>query len=157
MQVDTAKITNHQYNSQRISPKDSIENNENSGAFASILNTKIAQSEPTVLNQVNNRKEVDFTSMTRQEMFDWMNNQIRSGEMSLDDSSPFLGMTMKVSVATGEPVNINTDPTRINFVEKAQQGIDGAVSRNDLELVEKLQMAIELMQKNQSRKFNGII
>jgi len=69
--------------------------------------------------------------MTRKEMFDWMNDQIRSGKMSLDESSPFLGMTMKISVATGQPVDMATDTTRINFVEKARLGIEGARSNND--------------------------
>lgn len=33
-------------------------------------------------------KQADFTRMTRKEVFDWMNDQIRSGKMSLDESSP---------------------------------------------------------------------
>src|SRR3546814_5146097 len=40
----------------------------------------------------------DFTSMTRQELFDWTNGKINRGEMSLDDSSAFLGMTVKIHV-----------------------------------------------------------
>lgn len=32
-----------------------------------------------------------ITDMTRQELFDWMNGEVRSGKMSLDDSSVFLG------------------------------------------------------------------
>ena len=96
-------------------------------------------------------KQADFTSMTRQEMFDWMNNQIRSGKMSLDESSPFLGMTMKISVATGQPVDMATDTTRINFVEKARLGIEGALSRNDPDLAKRLQAAIDIMKKEQGQ------
>lgn len=47
--------------------------------------------------------------MTRQEMTDWMNEQIRTGKMSLDESAPFMGMTMKISVETGQPVDMATD------------------------------------------------
>lgn len=92
-------------------------------------------------------KQADFTSMTRQDLFDWMNGQIRSGNMSLDESSAFLGMTMKVDVATGQPVDMATDSTRINFVEKARAGIDGALSRNDPDLAKRLQLAVASMQK----------
>lgn len=81
-------------------------------------------------------------------MFDWMNDQIRSGKMSLDESSPFLGMTMKISVATGQPVDMATDTTRINFIEKARLGIEGARSNNDPELAKRLQAAIEVMRKH---------
>ncbi|MBT3068316.1 hypothetical protein KKO72_16025 [Rhodoferax sp. U11-2br] len=93
-------------------------------------------------------KQADFTSMTRQDLFDWMNGQIRSGNMSLDESSAFLGMTMKVSVATGQPVDMATDSTRINFMEKARAGIEGALSRNDPDLAKRLQLALANMQKH---------
>ncbi|WP_306605273.1 hypothetical protein [Azonexus sp.] len=99
-------------------------------------------------------KPADFTSMTRQEMFDWMNDQIRSGKMSLDESSPFLGMTMKISVATGQPVNMSTDFERFNFVEKARLGVEGARSRNDQDSAKNLQRAIEIMQRNQGQAIN---
>lgn len=99
--------------------------------------------------EASSPKQSDFTSMTRKEMFDWMNEQIRSGKMSLDESSPFLGMTMKVSVATGQPVDMATDTTRINFVEKARLGIEGARSNNDPDLAKRLQAAIDVMLKQQ--------
>lgn len=80
--------------------------------------------------------------MTRQEMYDWMNSQIRSGKMSFDDSRPFLGMTFKDS-------NMATDTTRIDFIEKARQGIEWAMSRNDQVMAERLGRALETMQRNQ--------
>lgn len=91
----------------------------------------------------------DFTSMTRKEMFDWMNDQIRSGKMSLDESSPFLGMTVKISAASGQPVDMDTDTTRINFIDIARLGIEGALSRNDQDLAERLQNALTIMKNNQ--------
>ena len=97
--------------------------------------------------ETTSAEQADFTSMTRQDLFDWMNGQIRSGNMSLDESTAFLGMTMKVDVATGQPVDMATDGTRINFVEKARAGIDGALSRNDPDLAKRLQLAVATMQK----------
>lgn len=149
MRIDT--VTSHQYSSQRTGPKNSIESNNDSASFASILNTKVAQSASTDLSESKNFNRADFTSMTRQEMFDWMNDQIQTGKMSLDESSPFLGMTMKISVATGQPVDMGTDTTRVNYVEKARLGIEGALSRNDLDLAKRLQAAINIMNRQQGQ------
>lgn len=137
MKINTE--ANHLYASQHT--KKPAASSTNSASFASALTAATAETAAV--------KKVDFTSMTRQEMFDWMNSQIRSGNMSFDESTPFLGMTVKISVATGQPVDISTDNTRINFVEKARLGIEGALSRNDPEEAKRLQIALAIMQKNQ--------
>lgn len=136
MKVNTE--SNHFYTTQR-GPTQTVATNP--AAFKSALSAATAEA--------STPKQSDFTSMTRKEMFDWMNEQIRSGKMSLDESSPFLGMTMKVSVATGQPVDMATDTTRINFVEKARLGIEGARSNNDPDLAKRLQAAIDVMLKQQ--------
>lgn len=118
MKVNTE--SNRFYTTQRAQTY--TETSTNSTSFSSALSAANAESTTT--------KKADFTNMTRKEMFDWMNDQIRSGKMSLDESSPFLGMTMKISVATGKPVDMSTDTARINFVEKARLGIEGARSSN---------------------------
>lgn len=59
--------------------------------------------------------------MTRQEVADWMNGEIRRGRMSPDDGAPFLGMTMKIAAAT--------DATRTDYLEKARRSIEGALHR----------------------------
>ncbi len=92
---------------------------------------------------------IDFRNMTRQEMFDWMNDQIRNGKMSLDESSPFLGMTVKLSATTGQPVDMTTDTERFNFFEKARNGIEFARSRFDYDSAERLQTAIQTMERLQ--------
>lgn len=96
-------------------------------------------------------KTADFTSMTRQELFDWMNASIRSGEMTLDESTPFLGMTLKMSALTGEPVDMATDSERINFMDRARQGIEGALWFHDLDFAERLQTALDQMQQLQGQ------
>jgi hypothetical protein len=60
-------------------------------------------------------------------------------------------MTMKISVATGQPVDMATETTRINFVEKARLGIEGARSNNDPDLAKRLQAAIEIMRRQQGQ------
>src|SRR5690554_607204 len=135
MKIET--VSNHQYASQRIQHGNSTVGANGQSSFAAILSANTAQTAPTE----KKNDQVDFTSMTRQELADWMNSQIRSGEMSLDDSSPFLGMTVKISATTGQLVDMGTDSERINFIEKARQGYEGALSRNDQDLAERLKMS----------------
>lgn len=96
-------------------------------------------------------RQADFTSMTRQELFDWMNDQLRNGKMSFEESLPFRGMTLKISAKTGQPVDMATDTSRINFIEKAQLGLEAALLRNDAEDAKRLQMALEIMQREQGQ------
>ncbi|WP_029911869.1 hypothetical protein [Pelobacter seleniigenes] len=132
--------TTHPYASQRAQPP----------TAASAKATSFAAKLAAVSAENATGKQVDFTSMTRQGLFDWMNNQIRSGKMSLDESSPFLGMTMKVAVAAGpQPAEMATDTTRINFIEKARLGIEGALSRHDQDLADRLKNALDLMRREQ--------
>lgn len=56
---------------------------------------------------------------------------------------------IKISVATGQPVDVATDTTRIDFIEKARLGIEGALSRNDQDSARRLRAALEVMQRQQ--------
>ena len=71
--------------------------------------------------------------------------------MSLDESSSFLGVAMRFSVVTGQPVDMETDTARLNFMEKARIGIEGALSRNDPDLAKRLQAAIDIMAGQQGQ------
>lgn len=92
---------------------------------------------------------VDFSHMTRQQLFDWMNAQIKSGRMTLDQSTSFLGMTMKVSASTGQPVDMRTDTTIYDFADRARQGLEGARWRHDDREAGLLEQAIAIMRRNQ--------
>lgn len=140
MEISTVS---HHLDTLRRAPAFAAKNPGPAKLFSSTLETATGKA-PAV-------DQADFTRMTRQEMFNWMNAEIRSGRMSLDESSPFVGMTMKISVATGQPVDMATDATRINFIDKARAGIEGALSRKDQGLAERLQMAIDVMKQHQGQ------
>lgn len=95
--------------------------------------------------------KTDFTGMTRQQVSDWMNDQIRSGAMSLDESTSFLGMTLKIDAQTMQPVDMASDTTPVDFVDKAKQGIAGALSRGDRDGAAQLQIALATMQRYQGQ------
>ncbi|MCH1926957.1 hypothetical protein L9G74_19250 [Shewanella sp. C32] len=118
--------------------KTKIDSQNQTGAisFANIMSKEMEKSQqPTA----------DFTNMTRKDLFDWMNSQIHSGKMTLDEGIPYLGMIMSNDALTGAPIDMATDTTRFNFVAKAQAGWEGANARNDMRSAQQLQSAIETM------------
>lgn len=100
--------------------------------------------------QTESTKQADFTDMTRQDMRDWVNTQIRSGEMSLDDSRPFMAMTMKIPVGGGQGGELpaESDGTRYDFTQKVRDGIQGALSRNDETSLKMLESAMQIIQRH---------
>lgn len=112
--------------------------------FEAMLSTRTADTRDAAESSAEG-EALDFTSMTRQDLFDWMNGELRSGDMSFDESSPFLGMTLKISAATGEPVDMATDTARIDFAEKARQGIDFYQSHFDYASADALKAALDRM------------
>ena len=98
--------------------------------------------------QGDSTKQVDFTSMTRSEMRDWLSPQIRSGEMSLDDSRPFMLMTMKMPVNGSHELAVENDATRYDFMQMARDGIQGAEDKTTLKMLESA-MSIMLRQQGQ--------
>lgn len=112
--------------------------------FEAMLSAKTADTQAPTDDSAD-AEPLDFTSMTRQDLFDWMNEQLRSGKMSFEESSPFLGMTMKISAATGEPVDMATDTSRIDFTDKARQGIEFYEAHFDYASADALQAALDRM------------
>lgn len=94
-------------------------------------------------------QQLDFTNMSRQEMRDWVNQQVKSGAMSLDESAPFAAMTMKIPVGGGREVPAETDGERIDFTKRISDGIQGALSRQDEASLKMLQSALATVQKYQ--------
>ncbi|NMG37305.1 hypothetical protein GRF61_22865 [Azoarcus sp. TTM-91] len=100
--------------------------------------------------QAGGAEKVDFTSMTRQEMRDWLNEQIRSGKMALDGSEAFMAMTMKIPVGgSGVEVPAESDSARYDFMGKLSDGILGARSRGDEAALQRLESALQIAQRYQ--------
>ena len=94
----------------------------------------------------------NFTRMTRKELFDWMNDRIVSGDLSLDDITAFLGMTVKIPIGAGQDAPIALDDReRVDFVQKARDGIAGARSRHDETALRMLETAMRIMQSSQGK------
>jgi len=95
-------------------------------SFLDILAATQDDSAETGADEDSAKATIDFSNATRQELFDWMNERIRSGKMTLDESAAFLAMTVQFDLQTLKPVDMATDTTRVDFLEKAQTGIEWA-------------------------------
>jgi hypothetical protein len=138
--------TSRLYASQ--STQTSAASDDTSASFSAALNTDTAG---TSQSDAEGAEQTDFTSMTRQEMQDWSNEQIRSGNMSLDEGLPFMAMTMKIPVGGGTAgeLQASDDGERLDFTEKVRAGIEGAMSRNDEDMLTMIEKAMETMQQYQ--------
>jgi hypothetical protein len=91
--------------------------------------------------------------MTRQDMRDWVNTQLHSGQMTLEESLPFMAMSMKIPVGRGVSGELppESDSTRYDFAQLVRNGIQGALSRNDRTTLEMLETARAIMQGQQGQ------
>jgi hypothetical protein len=144
MKIDTA--ISKLYASQSAQLSTAARNR--SASFADALSTASAAASRS---DAQGTKQADFTSMTRQEMQEWSNDQIRSGKMSLDEGRPFMAMSMKIPVSggTGGELQLTSDGERIDFTQKVRAGIEGALSRNDDVTRKTLESALKMMQQHQ--------
>lgn len=118
---------------------------------SSSFEARSAASQAGGVKQGDGVKQMDFTSLTRQEMRDWVNARIRGGEMSLDESRPFMAMTMKIPAEGAAVAEVESDGKRHDFAQLAREGIQGALSRGDEATLKMLQSAMSIMQSQQGR------
>ena len=117
----------------------------------SVVDQPAAATEPAAAGSVPaGEQEIDFSNATRRELAAWLNQQVRSGRMTLKDSAGFMAMTLKYSHATGSQVDMASDDTRVNFMDRAQAGIDWSLSRFDHDGAERWRATLATMQKHQA-------
>lgn len=136
--------SSHTYNTQHNGAVEALDTNAMS--FSSTLSTAIADSSTT--------KQIDFHNMTRKDMAEWTNSQIRSGDMSFEESIPFRLMSLKIPLEEGQTIAMSTDPSPMDFFERASSSIEFARSSNDPALAKKLQAAIDKMYRHQGQATN---
>lgn len=87
----------------------------------------------------------DFTNMSVQELRDWTNQQLRDGNMTLDESIPFMLMSMNTPV-DGSAENTSE---RFDYTQKVRDGIERALADNNMETLKMLQSSMKTMQRYQ--------
>ena len=114
----------------------------------SVDNEKFSNTLATAGKTHTETKRADFTNMPSMEMFNWMNSQIKNGEISLDESFPFLAMTIRIPV-NGHASELSHE--KINVIERISNGMAGARSKNDEKTLEILERTMTIMQRFQGR------
>ena len=89
--------------------------------------------------------------MTRGDLFAWMNDRIKSGDLSLDDSSGLLGLsgggaTGSLSSGAMPP----EDHERVNFFQLAQDRVAAARHRHENDVESAYIVALGVMRRFQS-------
>jgi len=140
MRVDASMGTNHPYVNHR--PQYS-----QTRSFSAALDE----------TRIDSARQIDFTSMTRREMYDWLQDQFDCGKITHEDGFLLWSMTIRIPVdasnASVEAIwnDLDNDDTRYNFMQDVRDGIDGALSRNDKMELKRLEAAIAIMQRHQGK------
>lgn len=120
-------------------------------SFASILAEKLQATTGKDIsakaNTSDTSKQYDFTHISRNELLETVNGLIKSGDLTLDDTTSLLGM-----MGSSPLLKVNYDgkaleggDTPMNVFARIQDGIDGARSRNETGSVAGLQRAAEAL------------
>jgi len=90
---------------------------------------------------------VDFTAMKPSELLDAMNDLIKSGRMSLDESSALLALVptpLKPGMG-GSGSTVNDDP--MNVFQRLQEMIDNSLARQDNAVAQHVQKALTALDR----------
>lgn len=144
MNVNTA--TSHAYMSQRIQTPVAKNDAASFSATMAAATTEKTPPEDAVV------KKADFTNMTRQEMRDWINDQLDSGAMSFEDSVNLVVLTF-FAHSEGDQAVVDSivKKERVNFFDITQNIIDFSRSEGDHAAVERYQKTLSFLQQVQSQ------
>jgi hypothetical protein len=97
-------------------------------------------------------QSVDFTKLTRKGLADWVNGQITSGLMSVQDSSPFLSLGLNASATDLQDGSTGLDDSQsVNFLQMAQSALTSAQQSGDSASAQQMQSILAVMQQAQGQ------
>ncbi|WP_192456422.1 hypothetical protein [Musicola keenii] len=119
-------------------------------AFSSTLRAARANAGFESTGQDVDAKQIDFSNMTRDELKDWINDKLQSGEMTFDESTTFVSLTVNGLSAAGNGSN-NAEGT-FNYRQMIQDGLDNALGHGDRASSASLQSVLSIMQRYQGEQ-----
>ncbi|WP_038493247.1 hypothetical protein [Janthinobacterium agaricidamnosum] len=133
---------------QTAKPK---ENGRDTASFADAL-SKSQQASGSSASADRNEK-YDFKNMTPRTMRETMNSLIRNGEMTFEESTPLMAMIpsplSKVNYDGNMPASFDQS---WDFLAKIQDGIRGALSRNEKASADTMQQTYDALMRLQGGK-----
>ncbi|AZP10889.1 hypothetical protein [Undibacterium parvum] len=145
---------------KNVSARGSVGNAEKTASFAAVLATKVPmvagadelQSEE-VIKKVEN---IDFSNMTPRDALNIVNKLVRSGQMTLDESSPLLGIIPSpMSKVKYDGLMPESFDQPCNFFEKLYAARDGALQRTETASAAHMQMGIDALMRFQDKSTGG--
>lgn len=121
-------MTQHPPAAQRANAQESFKN--------TLASAEVAQTNNNASSPV---QRADLTNMTPMDMRNWLNDQIRTGKMTLDESTPFMGMT----------IGAEADNSPVNYLQKIKGGIEAATWRGNAESKAMWKMALNIAERYQ--------
>lgn len=92
----------------------------------------------------------DFTRMTRQALDGWINDQLSTGKITINESAALGAASMSATTpVAGGRLSGATDSASVDFIAKVQQGIESARQRNAPQEARLLETALTIMLRNQ--------
>lgn len=91
----------------------------------------------------------DFTHMTHKGLFDWMNAKLRSGEMSFDESTTYVSMSVS-NIAGSNELTIDNEK-QVDFMQRTEDGMAWAQKLGNADLYKRLSTALKTMQDYQDK------
>ena len=102
--------------------------------------------------------DIDMTHTTRNRMMGWVNNEIKSGNISLDEGFPFMAMAMKIPADGTSCVGLyHLDNSEVvNVPEIISNGIEEAESRGYQQTLDMLRSAQYIIEGNSNMPFSPV-
>lgn len=91
----------------------------------------------------------DFTHMTHKGIFDWMNAKLRSGEMSFEESTTYVSMSVS-NIAGSDRLTLDNE-RQVDFLQRTKDGMDWAQKLGNADLYKRLSTALKTMQDYQDK------
>ncbi|WP_042703384.1 hypothetical protein [Azospirillum sp. B506] len=91
----------------------------------------------------------DFTHMTHKGLFDWMNAKLRSGEMSFDESTTYVSMSVS-NIAGSDELTLDNG-RQVDFMQRTEDGMALAQKLGNADLYKRLSTVLKTMQDYQDK------
>ena len=126
--------------------------NDLQGNTPTVVDTPIGQRHyaQNASNKVRT-KHADFTNMTHRELRDWVSGELHSGRLTLKQSTPFMWLTIKSVLGRHYGPRDSRNSERVNFIQKAQEGLETKQSGDNGFAAEMFKMAIDIMIERQGQ------
>ena len=142
------QVSRHQIGRHQIG-RHQVDRQADQGAPSSFADTMTTASGKPAQSGDAAASKPDFTHMTHKGIFDWMNDKLRSGEMSFDESTTYVSMSVS-NIAGSDRLTLDNE-RQVDFLQRTKDGMDWAQKLGNADLYKRLSTALKTMQDYQDK------